>query len=65
MSPDLTIEASGLTFAFKNKLVIDSISFSVGREEFVTFLGPSGSGKTTLLNLIAGIYCPRRRGIVG
>ncbi len=58
MSPDLTIEASGLTFAFKNKLVIDSISFSVGREEFVTFLGPSGSGKTTLLNLIAGIYAP-------
>ncbi len=58
MSPDLTIEASGLTFAFKNKLVIDSISFSVPREQFVTFLGPSGCGKTTLLNLIAGIYRP-------
>ncbi|HVP17791.1 MAG TPA: ATP-binding cassette domain-containing protein [Spirochaetia bacterium] len=58
MSPDLTIEASGLCFAFKNKLVIDSLSFSVGRDQFVTFLGPSGSGKTTLLNLIAGMYQP-------
>ncbi len=58
MSPELTIEASGLTFAFKNKLVIDSLSFSVERDQFVTFLGPSGCGKTTLLNLIAGIYQP-------
>ena len=56
MNADLTIEASGLSFGFKNKLVIDSISFSVEREQFVTFLGPSGCGKTTLLNLIAGIY---------
>jgi NitT/TauT family transport system ATP-binding protein len=58
MNPDLTIEASGLTFAFKNKLVIDSIAFSVERDQFVSFLGPSGCGKTTLLNLIAGIYRP-------
>jgi putative riboflavin transport system permease protein len=58
MSSDLTIEASSLSFAFKNKVVIDSLSFSVEREKFVTFLGPSGSGKTTLLNLIAGIYQP-------
>jgi putative riboflavin transport system permease protein len=58
MSPDLTIEASSLTFGFKNKPVIDSISFSVERERFITFLGPSGCGKTTLLNLIAGIYQP-------
>ena len=58
MSPDLTIEASRLAFGFKNKPVIDSISFSVERERFVTFLGPSGCGKTTLLNLIAGIYKP-------
>ena len=58
MGPDLTIEASGLTFGYKNKPVIDSISFSVEREQFVTFLGPSGCGKTTLLNLIAGINTP-------
>jgi NitT/TauT family transport system ATP-binding protein len=58
MSPGLTIEALGLSFGFKNKPVIDSISFSVEREQFVTFLGPSGCGKTTLLNLIAGIYTP-------
>lgn len=58
MAPDPTVEASGLCFAFKNKPVIDRLSFSVAREQFVTFLGPSGSGKTTLLNLIAGIYQP-------
>jgi ABC-type nitrate/sulfonate/bicarbonate transport system ATPase subunit/ABC-type nitrate/sulfonate/bicarbonate transport system permease component len=58
MSQDCAVEASSLAFGFKNKAVIDSISFSVQREQFVTFLGPSGCGKTTLLNLIAGIYRP-------
>jgi len=58
MASDLLIEAKGLTFAFKDKLVIDSLSFDVGKEQFAAFLGPSGCGKTTLLNLIAGIYRP-------
>jgi NitT/TauT family transport system ATP-binding protein len=50
------IEAESLGFSFGEKRVIDSLSFSVCRGGFVTFLGPSGCGKTTLLNLIAGIY---------
>lgn len=36
--------------AFK---VLDDVSFSAKRGEFVVFVGPSGSGKSTLLNLIA------------
>lgn len=33
---------------------LDSVSFDVGENEFVTLLGPSGCGKTTLLRAIAG-----------
>ena len=55
---DPVIEARSLGFSFRNKPVLDSLSFTVESGRFVTFLGPSGCGKTTLLNLIAGLYQP-------
>ncbi|MBC8353430.1 MAG: ABC transporter ATP-binding protein [Planctomycetes bacterium] len=38
--------------------VLDKITLSVGRGEFVSLLGPSGCGKSTLLRLIAGLVEP-------
>lgn len=35
-------------------LLLDAISFSVSRREFIGIIGPNGAGKTTLLNVIAG-----------
>ena len=39
-------------------LVLNHVSLSIQRAEFVALMGPSGSGKTTLLNLIAGLDRP-------
>jgi ABC-type Mn2+/Zn2+ transport system ATPase subunit len=36
-------------------LLLDGISFSVSRNEFIGIIGPNGAGKTTLLNVIAGL----------
>jgi NitT/TauT family transport system ATP-binding protein len=36
-------------------LVLDDVTFRVGRGEFVAVLGPSGCGKTTLARMIVGI----------
>jgi putative ABC transport system ATP-binding protein len=35
--------------------VLEDITFSIFRGDFLALMGPSGSGKSTLLNLIAGL----------
>lgn len=49
------LEVSGLKKTFKNQTVLDSITFSVKAEEFISILGVSGCGKTTLLRSLAGL----------
>ena len=36
-------------------LVLENVSFSAGKSEFVCLVGPSGCGKSTLLRIIAGL----------
>jgi len=49
------IELNGITVRKAKGLLLDGISFSVSRNEFVGIIGPNGAGKTTLLNVIAGL----------
>jgi NitT/TauT family transport system ATP-binding protein len=56
------LEVQGLTHVFRNggnrNVVLDDVSFSVEKNQFVSIIGPSGCGKTTLLNIIAGFLKP-------
>jgi putative ABC transport system ATP-binding protein len=44
--------------------VLNGLSVTVPRGDFLALMGPSGSGKTTLLNLIAGIDRPTRGQVI-
>ncbi len=55
---DIIIRLDHISKSFGDKKVLDDISLTVKRGEFVTFLGPSGCGKTTTLRLIAGFGKP-------
>ena len=47
-----------LTKRFGDTTVVDGLSLSVDKGEFVSLLGPSGCGKTTMLQMIAGFVEP-------
>ncbi|MET0343152.1 MAG: ABC transporter ATP-binding protein [Polyangiales bacterium] len=49
------VEARGLTRAFGERVVIDGLSLTLARGEFVALLGKSGCGKTTLLRTLGGL----------
>ncbi|HEX6097849.1 MAG TPA: ABC transporter ATP-binding protein [Thermoanaerobaculia bacterium] len=44
--------------------VLNGVSVTVPRGDYLALMGPSGSGKTTLLNLIAGIDRPTRGQVI-
>ena len=52
------IDIRNLSKSFDGMKVLDKLSFSIRKGEFVTLLGPSGCGKTTLLRQIAGFIAP-------
>ena len=46
-------------FAYdSSEQVLDGISFTVERGEFVAFVGPSGAGKSTIVSLLTRLYEP-------
>ena len=51
---DQVIEFKGVTKAFKDRLLMDNLSFSVPAGAIVGIIGPNGAGKSTLFKMITG-----------
>jgi ATP-binding cassette subfamily F protein 3 len=49
------IQLSGVTKAFGPRVLLENVTWTVGKRDRVGLCGPNGAGKTTLLKLLAGL----------
>lgn len=50
------IQIDGLSLALSGTSILDQVSLSVDKGEYVSIIGPNGAGKSTLIKCIAGIH---------
>lgn len=58
LSGDIRLHEVSFRYGSDGPLVLDRVSLSIRRGEFVAFVGPSGSGKSTLLRMMIGFDRP-------
>src|SRR5512140_2496555 len=52
------LDVRGLTKKYRNRAVVDHVTFSVPPGEVTGYLGPNGSGKSTTVKMLAGLLEP-------
>jgi sulfate-transporting ATPase len=55
---DLVVECTNLRKGYGERLLIDSLSFSLPPGGIVGIIGPNGAGKTTLFRMLSGVEKP-------
>src|SRR5690625_729170 len=58
MSEEKVISIENVSFQFDQRVVLEDVSLTVSKGEFLGLIGPNGSGKSTLLKIILGILQP-------
>ena len=48
-----------VSFAYDGEPVLDRVSLTIGRRDFLAVVGPNGGGKTTLLKVMLGLLAPQ------
>jgi|TARA_B110000438_G_C15806876_1_gene647813 zinc transport system ATP-binding protein len=54
------IEFKEVAFAYRQRQVLEGLSFSISPHETVCFVGPNGGGKSTALKLMLGLLSPQK-----
>ena len=60
----MLISIQNVSKAFGSTLAIDTVSFDLAENSFVSVVGPSGCGKSTLLRMVSGLVMPSSGTIV-
>ncbi len=62
---DGLVQINNVSFRYnpESPVILDNVSISAGKGEFIAIAGPSGAGKSTLVRLLLGFESPERGGI--
>ena len=52
------ISFDGVSFAYRDRPVLDDLSFRITKGAITALIGPSGVGKSTIVDLLVGLYQP-------
>ncbi len=63
MEPPI-LDLRGVSYKIGGKLILDRISWQLGKGEHWAILGPNGAGKTTLLKIACGYLWPNSGGTI-
>lgn len=58
MSDGLLLQVTDVSLRMQDVDILEHISFSVKKGEYIALIGPNGSGKTSLLKVLLGLYRP-------
>ena len=58
------LKLNKVSFSFKQRPILDTISFNLNQGEILGLLGPNGVGKSTIFNLITGLLKPNFGSII-
>lgn len=60
MNKEIAVWGENISFYYKERKVLDNLSFSFYKGEHIGIVGESGCGKSTLLKLISGLLLPTK-----
>jgi lipopolysaccharide export system ATP-binding protein len=58
------VSLENISLSFKNRIILDNISFNLNQGQILGLLGPNGVGKSTIFNIITGLLKPSHGKII-
>lgn len=60
----MLLQVDNISKSYKDRIILNNISFSLDKGEIVGFLGPNGAGKSTTMKIISGAILPDKGRVI-